>query len=189
MPNGYRRNPDVREFGRIPLPVVYERGPIDRLFYGATEDPRGADYGTWKRLMRDWYGLTPLRGDAWVTRALCAHNLVGKKCPAVSCPIVAQFMDRPGLWDHARAWRTHGGELVFTLEPWGNPFDSVDIHAAMERELDAIGVSMAFEGRSPYGSSYVLFLTEANTELGARMLSARSRARRRRPAAAEQSAD
>lgn len=160
---------------------VYYSGPITRRFYAAAADKGRIDYAVWKRLMREWYGLTPLRGSGWVDRARCAHNLVGKKCQGLSscpktkaCPVALKHLaSNGGLWDHARAWRSVDGELVFTVEPWGNPFDHPEAYAALKRDLTELGIESCFEGRSPYGATYIMFMTPADNELGKRF--ARSR--------------
>jgi hypothetical protein len=57
---------------------------------------------------------------------------------------------------------------VVKLEPYGNPLDFPQRFAALETELNALGVVMSFEGRSPYGASYVLFLMSEGTGTGRR---------------------
>ena len=129
---------------------------MSRRFYGATETGDGTNDRTWKKLMPDWYGLPPLRGDGWIWGARCPHQIVGKRCPSDGMDCGGRLLSR--LWDHARAWRDSDGIKVVTLEPWGNPFTS---GAEYEKLLDGLaehGVRVAFEGRSPYGASYVLFL-------------------------------
>lgn len=57
---------------------------------------------------------------------------------------------------------------MITLEPYGNPFDAVDIYGEMERNLADLGLITCFEGRSPYGASYILFVMRADTQAGQR---------------------
>lgn len=133
-------------------------GPMDRPRYGAT----GAGYtndAVWKKLMRDWYGLRPVAGDGWM--AYCPHRLIGKRCNGYNRyggpPCVWMTLNRPVVWDHARAWRDRAGVMVITLEPYGSPRQLGEL----ERDLSAMGVVSYFEGRSPYGASYILFLKRA----------------------------
>lgn len=142
---------------------VYDGGPVPRAAYGATEHG-GTDDVAWKALAREWYNLEPVRGDAWSAWATCAHRLSGARACDGVCEVVQPFQQQtPGhLWDHARAWRTTLGELVYTLEPWGNPFHHHDAFTKLRTALDTLGIAVGFEGRSMYGASYTLFL--ANVE-------------------------
>lgn len=167
MPNGYRL--DTMFNTEHKQPIVYTEGPRDRLHYSATV-AASTDDAVWKQNMADWYGLFPVRGNAWFMMPFCAHKLVGKKCPGRSgCPVHARYHRKRGhLWDHARAWRNRAGELVFTLEPWGDPLKTAVARMEMEKELAEIGVAVSYEGRSPYGASFILFLTDVRTEDGQR---------------------
>ncbi|TXI55919.1 hypothetical protein [Mycolicibacter arupensis] len=146
---------------------LYANAPVRRPFYAATASGC-TDEAIHKRLMLEWYGLTSVRGSAWYQWAYCPCRLSGKRC-------VRECMSwklRPsirGIWDHARAWRNADGDLVFTTEPWGNPFDTTDEFASLTAELDELGIVTSFEGRSPYGASYVLFAVNADTAAGKRM--------------------
>lgn len=165
--------PDV--FGRLVDDrgrKILSTGPIDRPHYAASVSGC-TDDALWKRLMLEWYGLTPARGLAWLTWAWCPHRLAGRRCSGDRCtddggrPRTWRDRFQP-IWDHARAWRTADGELVLTLEPYGNPFDVAPEYAAMVAELDALGVVAGFEGRSPYGASYIVFVAHKDTDLGRR---------------------
>lgn len=154
---------------------VYDNGPIDRPFY-ASAVTGCTDYALWKRLMHDWYGLTPVRGAGWVNWGMCPHKIVGKRCrdqwgKPTSDHYQCEWAIRRDYWpawDHPRAWRNVEGEVVLTSEPWGNPLDFHPMFAALETELDALGIATAFEGRSPYGASCVLFLFSDTTRAGRR---------------------
>lgn len=153
--------------------------PLDRQPYGAGASGY-PDMDVWDSCMLEWYGLTPVRdAEGEYLRPVCPHILVDENDHAdmVMCPL----LDTP-FWpvsDHARLWTNEAGERILTLEPWGNPFDMVDKFVALEKELDMLGVATCFEGRSPYGASFVLFLAADNTEAGRR---ARTRSNRRRGA-------
>jgi hypothetical protein len=140
-------------------------GPIDRPHYAASTSG-STDDGEWKRLMRDWYGLIPAR--SWFRLPSCPHPLVRKHCQRGTgiCPWQPSRY-RP-LWDHCRYWRDPDSATVITLEPWCNPFDVTDIYFEMERTLDILGIVTCFEGRSPYGASFILFLMAADTDAGHR---------------------
>ncbi|MCB1257809.1 MAG: hypothetical protein KDB26_11925 [Microthrixaceae bacterium] len=151
--------------------VVYTNGAVPRIHYAATESG-GTEDKPHKKLMREWYGLKPVSGHAWYTWALCPHRLVGMKCESQRgaygrCPIY--YSHGYPAYDHPRAWRDGDGNLVITLEPWGNPFAQHDELTTLATDLNGIGVAMAYEGRSPYGASYVLFLANAETRMGAVM--------------------
>jgi hypothetical protein len=151
--------------------TMLRTAPIQRPLYAATVTG-GTDERMWKRLMKQWYGLTPAHGDNWDGWAECPHRLVKQRCESSTsggyCRWVREGDWHRLPWDHARAWRNSDGELVITLEPWGNPFDIADTFAALKRHLDDLGVAVSFEGRSPYGASYILFLMSADTDLGQR---------------------
>lgn len=147
--------------------------PLDRQPYGAGAS--GYPFmEVWDHYMLEWYGLTPVRdAEGEYPRPVCPHLLVDEKAHEDSL-LVCPLLDTD-FWpvsDHARLWKNEAGERVLTLEPWGNPFEMVDEFAALERELDTLGVATCFEGRSPYGASFVLFLAAESTEVGSR---ARSR--------------
>lgn len=149
---------------------IYDLAPVPRMHYAASENGC-TDTPTHRRLMREWYELTPVRGTAWWEWARCPHRLAGVRCPTrdpMNCALVVPYR-MCGIWDHGRAWRDVRGDLVVTLEPWGNPFDRTDEFAELERELQGLDIATAFEGRSPYGASYVLFMAATSTVAGARM--------------------
>jgi hypothetical protein len=135
--------------------------------------------------MLEWYGLTPVRDEAGeYLRRMCPHILVDENAHSDMAILTCPLLDTD-FWpvsDHPRLWTNEAGERVLTLEPWGNPFEMVDEFAALERELDTIGVATCFEGRSPYGASFVLFLAADDTEVGqrARTRSEGNKARRER---------
>lgn len=150
--------------------LIYDGGPIDRTHYAAVASGSTND-AVWKRLMRQWYGLTPARKN-WSLGANCPHRLVGRRCGVASCHW--SYTKFSPVWDHARLW-TYEGELVLTLEPYGNPWNMANKFDDLERSLDAMGISTAFEGRSPYGASFILFLAAESTEFGRRARHYRSR--------------
>jgi len=137
--------------------TIYRHGPISRLHYGACIDGNFTDDRAHKQLMRDWYGLTPMTGHSWRYGAQCPHHVVGRRCEL--------HYNLPAIWDHPRAWRDSDGIKVVTLEPWGNPFASVEEYARLEAECQDFGINIRFEGRSPYGASYILFLKRAGVPL------------------------
>jgi hypothetical protein len=135
-------------------------GPMDRLSYGAAVSG-STDEARWKLFAFEWFGLTPLRGRAWRERAWCAHYVAGVRCTD-ECNI-QEHVDMV-LWDHARAWRDRSGRVVVTLEPWGNPFGP-EHFGQFQRLMDYVapyGIGVGFEGLSPYGSSYTIFLRKAD---------------------------
>ncbi|MBS4103885.1 hypothetical protein [Tsukamurella paurometabola] len=138
-------------------------GPLRRRHYGAPAATGNTDDAVWKQLMDEWYGLKPVRGDNWLLWAACPHRLIGKRCRCGGLPWQTTYSD---VWDHARAWRNGDGTLVITLEPWGNPFDQTAQFVDLERDLTELGITTAFEGRSPYGASYILFLIAADSPWG-----------------------
>lgn len=149
---------------------IYDQAPVPRAHYAASVSGC-TDDSVHRRLMTEWYGLTPVRGTGWMEWARCPHRLAGVRCPTgdpSNCALTAPYREC-GIWDHARAWRDVHGDLVFTLEPWGNPFDRAAEFAEVERELRGLGIATSFEGRSPYGASYVLFIAAASTSIGTRM--------------------
>ena len=150
----FRGDPPGVRWPRLRPESVYFNTPVPRRYYGATATG-GTDDRVWKRLMREWYGLTPCRGDAWETWARCPHHVGSGRCPR-NCR-EWESSHRP-LWDHARAWRDLDGNVVITLEPWGDPFHEAEAYARLTAELDAHGIRVGFEGRSPYGASYLLAL-------------------------------
>jgi len=115
---------------------ILTTGPIDRPHYAAVVTG-STDDAVWKRLMREWYGLTPARGLNWYYWADCPHRIVGMRCPSAFGPDHRVDKDyrchrwhwdhNELLWDHARAWRNADGELVITLEPYGNPYDMTSL--------------------------------------------------------------
>lgn len=142
--------------------------PFPRPHFGATVTG-GTNTALHKQLMREWYGLNPVRGDGWWDWAVCPHRLTGRKCSdPMKCALTKEHRTGCGVWDHARAWRANGGDLIYTLEPYGNPYDHTEDFAELERDLARIGVVTAFEGRSPYGASYIIFVAHEKTPLGAR---------------------
>jgi len=160
---------------------MHVTGPIDRPHYGSAEATASTDEAVWKRLTHEWYGLTPVRGMNWCYWAYCPHWIIGKRCPTLQrrtgdyiyhdkhhCRNTWRHDHNPLLWDHARAWRNAAGELVITLEPWGNPYDYAPSFHALERDLDALGIVTCFEGRSPYGATYIMFLMADDTDAGRR---------------------
>lgn len=141
------------------LPPFYHGTVFPRRHYGATADPDGTDDKEWKRLMFEWYGLLPLDGDKWSTWAYCPHAVglwKGQRRPAACRENKCKWPIRYPLWDHTRAWRNSDGRVVITAEPYGNPFDSAEDYTRMRSELRAIDAHVVFEGRSPYGASYLL---------------------------------
>lgn len=147
--------------------TVYDNGPRDRVHYGAVVTGC-TDDRLWKKYMQEWYGLTAVRGDGWFLQPRCIHKLIDKKCLSHTCPVVRKYdSHHVGIWDHARAWKNGSGEKVFTSEPWGDPLDTAQARLEMERELAELGITVSFEGRSPYGASYILFFTDTRTEEGA----------------------
>jgi hypothetical protein len=150
---------------------VYKFGPIARPYYGATESSC-TDNTIWRRLMRQWYGLRAVKGWNWREYAYCPHWLIGKRCPERLGHELCSFkhvraFEYP-VWDHARAWRDEDGCRVVTLEPFSNPFDQVNDFEHLQGTLTDIGITTSFEGRSPYGASYILFLMAADTVAGQR---------------------
>lgn len=135
---------------------IYRGGPISRLHYGAVSPATGCtDHRTHRRLMADWYGLTPLTGWHWWTGAACPHRAVSRRCPGwPTCQPLP-------LWDHPRAWRDSDGIKTVTLEPWGNPFRTIEAYFDLTEALEPLNAAVAYEGRSPYGASYVLFIKPA----------------------------
>lgn len=157
--------------------------PFPRLCYAASVTG-STNAELHKRLMREWYGLTPARASAYWLWSACPHRLVGKRCTsrdAELCELSMPFREVQGgyLWDHDRAWRNSRGELVYTLEPYGNPFHHADEFREMEAALRSIGVAASVEGRSPYGASYIIFLTDARTAVGKNMQRHADRAAKR----------
>lgn len=152
------------------MPTLYPEAPFPRMYFGATADGY-TDDTLHKKYAQEWYRLTPLRGDAWRESARCAHRLIGKRCPSkkdnkyAECELMRRY-EREGIWDHARAWRSAYGDLVFTLEPWGSPIWEANRIGKLATELEQLGIAMSFEGRAPYGSSYVLILADAESESG-----------------------
>ncbi|MFZ2239803.1 MAG: hypothetical protein WAV90_09710 [Gordonia amarae] len=142
-------------------------GPMSRPDYAASESGT-TDYAEHKRLMREWYGLLPMPAAGWHASADCAHWLIGKRCPTapLQCGLIREWMAPNGPWDHARAWRSEDGDRVITLEPWGSPIVDAPALERMMSALRGIDVYSCFEGRSPYGASYVLFLASDKTPLG-----------------------
>ena len=132
-------------------PRIYAAGPITRQHYGAVTTG-GTDDRIHKQLMTQWYGLTPMTGPSWRRGARCPHHVIGKRCTEHRC------VPTRTLWDHARAWRDTDGIKVITLEPWGDPFQSADDYQTLQTQLAALNINITYEGRSPYGASYVLFL-------------------------------
>ncbi len=157
--------------------------PLDRQPYGAGASGY-PDKDVWDDYMLEWYGLTPVRDeDGDYLRPVCPHLLVDENAHPdnpLECPLNDTNSDFWPVIDHARLWTNEAGERVLTVEPWGNPFDMMDKFVALEKELDMLGVATCFEGRSPYGASFVLFLAADNTEAGRR---ARTRSNRRRRSA------
>lgn len=158
-----------------PAPVdgevaMYEYGPVYRQHYAASRCG-GTNAVIHKKLMRQWYGLRAPETDAdWYAYA-CPHILTANppsdgmshRCYAQWFPV---YRD---IWDHARLWYDSEGTPVITLEPWGSPITHADMLTCFTRELSDIGIVTAFEGRSPYGASYVLFLAGEHTGFGGRM--------------------
>lgn len=145
-------------------------------FIGTASEGAGTDENKHKRLMKKWYGLTPFEYD-WVYP--CPYRLLGEHEPELDefgeyegprytgfsdrddqlchCDSVRVYKHTPGfqlVWDHARGWNDKFGRPVITLEPYGFPkIEEVESFVApLER------IRIGFEGRSPYGASYVLFL-------------------------------
>jgi hypothetical protein len=149
--------------------MIFDNGPVNRPYYGSTVTG-STDAKLHKTYMKDWYGLTPLAGDAWRWSAFCAHTLVGKKCEdAKQGHRCAPLEGLTEIWDHARAWKTEKGERVITLEPWGNAIAQAEMVKHLVSELGKLGIVVAFEGRSPYGASYILFCASRRTNFGAKM--------------------
>lgn len=148
--------------------VLYTRPPVPRPYYAATASG-SADSDVHKKLMLEWYGLTPVRGSAWYSWADCPCRLVSKRCGNECSPWTVRD-GYSGIWDHARAWRNADGELVITMEPWGSPYDAAYVFARLAKELRELGIVTCFEGRSPYGASYILFAFNENTEAGMRAI-------------------
>lgn len=147
-------------------------GPVSRPYYAATVTG-STDDDLWKQLMFDWYGLRPLRDYGWLRSAHCPRRLAAPEgTHRTGCPDICDWKERVlggsgyPLWDHARAWRNPDNDLVITLEPYGNPFDLVEDFTHLKAALDDLGVVTAFEGRSPYGASFILFLAGAATRWG-----------------------
>jgi hypothetical protein len=138
-------------------------GPINRLHYGAIHTGYGTDHDIWQKLMWDWYGLKPESDDGWRRGAWDLEWLAEPSC---ELPEIGVHYPSP-VWDHARAWRDRDGEKVVTLEPYGNPFEthSSAMFADLRSLCEARGIDISFEGRSPYGASYILFLKRAETPL------------------------
>ena len=140
---------------------IYTAGPITREHYGAVSPTTGCTNDhTHKQLMTQWYGLTPLTGHHWRNGAKCPHHAANKQCRDPDC-----YGSTSTLWDHARAWRDTDHTKVITLEPWGNPFTSTPEYQKLRNELDPLNVHITYEGRSPYGASYILFLKTQTTPL------------------------
>jgi len=154
--------------------------PLGRQPYGAGAQGY-PDMDVWDECMLEWFGLTPVRdAEGEYLRSVCPHHLIDENAHSdnlLECPL--NDSDFWPVIDHARLWTNEAGERVLTVEPWGNPFDMVVKFAALEKELDLLGIATCFEGRSPYGASFVLFLAADNTEVGQR---ARARSNRRRGA-------
>lgn len=143
-------------------------------FIGTASESGGTDDDKHKRLMKKWYGLTSMAHD-WTYP--CPYRLLGQHEPETDesgelktydaewddqdqlchCDSIRTLQHTPGfelVWDHVRGWYDSLGRPVITLEPYGFPrIEEVESYVApLER------VRVGFEGRSPYGASYVLFL-------------------------------
>lgn len=151
--------------------VWYTGGPMVRKYYAATATG-SLEFETQKRLMREWYMLDTK--DTCVSecrqKAQCEHWLATGEAHENGVCLSSRTWLYGSLWDHARAWQhVATGERVLTLEPYGNPFDQHDEFVKLKRDMAAVGVSVSFEGRSPYGASYVLFLAVTSTGIGSTM--------------------
>ena len=138
------------------MAFVSPYGPINRPYYGASWtgciEPE-----LWKKLVFEWYGLTPMPADKWTSGARHPAQVVGKRVPVGDRSL--------RLWDHARAWRDSDGVKVVTLEPWGSPFERGPEFEELAGVCVDLGISTVFEGRSPYGASYILFLKRTGSPL------------------------
>ena len=167
---------EMRRRAANPDEPTYVSGPVDRLTHGASASGN-TDRELWKQLMWEWYQLRP--APDWAYGVQCPHRLVGQECTSDD-QLCSWDGSRFGpIWDHARMWTNPAGELVLTLEPYGNPFVQAEAFAALERELDELGIATFFEGRSPYGATYVQFLAADDTEAGRRARSKVRGARKR----------
>lgn len=144
---------------------VYFNSPIPRRYFGATATG-GTDQDEWKRLMREWYGLVPCRGYAWHDWAMCPHRVGNGRCPENCAEWRSKHMSGcRAVWDHERAWRDVNGLVVITLEPYGDPFmkEEAETVERLRALVDPMGIEVNFEGRSPYGASYMLALMAKGT--------------------------
>lgn len=148
----------------------FTNAPVIRQYYAASHTG-DTDHALHKQFMMEWYGLRPggRSWDTWYYRATCECWLLTGR----NCSIECQYRGRDlyGLiWDHPRAWRhIKTDERVLTLEPYGNPFDVYENYLKLEKDMRSKGIAISFEGRSPYGASYVLFLARDDTQIGRRM--------------------
>lgn len=150
--------------------MIYNHGPVKRLYHGAAE--MDANDPLHKKYMKEWYFLDPAPGSSWIHSGYCAHHVLGKRCPKSKkingyCGIVYPHLW--DIWDHCRAWRAENGNRVITLEPWGSPILDAEKIRALQDSLKDIGIDMGFEGRAPYGSSYILFLADHESSFGWKM--------------------
>lgn len=168
-----RRQEQLGSIGTYMDVPVLTTAPVSRTHYGATITGC-TDDALHKKYMLEWYGLAPVRNSwNWKRWAYCPHRLInGKPCAEGRddgrCEIVGESYPN-GIWDHARAWRNGDGDLVYTVEPWGNPVLAAEEILDLSQRLEKHGIVMSFEGRSPYGSSYVLFMTSVNNRMGTQM--------------------
>lgn len=135
-----------------------------RGFVGTASESGTTSESEHKRLMKKWYGLTPMEDD-WTYP--CLYRLWGLHTPALDIDDVVDedpfccchFAGHQGIsdlvWDHVRGWYTADRHRtpVVTVEPYGFP----RVREVMDY-VAPLGLRVGFEGRSPYGASYVLFL-------------------------------
>lgn len=145
---------------------ILTTGPINRRHYGATTYSMGTDDSVWKKLMGEWYGLKPVPGDGWLRGSWSLDWVAKRRCALPDCGD-SDLHELAPVWDHTRAWRDRDGEKVLTLEPYGNPFETYPAaqFASLRRMCEDRGLDIGFEGRSPYGASYILFLKRADVPL------------------------